>query len=74
MKIQVKVKPNAHKSYLYQLADGTWLAQIKAPPVNGKANEELCALIARQFNVSKTRIMIKSGGGGRIKLIEIASF
>lgn len=71
MKIQVKVKPNARESRLQQLDDGTWLAQLKASPVDGKANAELCALFARQFDVSKSRVTIKSGAAGRIKLIEI---
>ena len=72
MKIQVKVKPGARASSLQQLADGTWLAHLKAQPVDGKANAELCALVARQFGANKARITIKSGAAGRVKLIEIA--
>lgn len=71
MKIQVKVKPNARESSLQQLEDGTWLAQLKALPVDGKANAELSALVARQFGVRKSQITIKSGAAGRVKLIEI---
>ncbi len=71
MKIQVKVKPNARESSLLQLEDGTWLAQIKSPPVDGKANAELCALFARQFKVAKSQVVVKSGAAGRIKLVEI---
>ena len=43
--IQIKVKPNSRTSLLEQNEDGTWLAQIKSPPVDGKANEELIALV-----------------------------
>ena len=43
--LSVKVKPNARTSSLEQI-DGSWLAQIKSPPVDGKANAELIALIA----------------------------
>lgn len=71
MKIQIKVKPGARESSLQQLADGTWVAQLKAPPIDGKANAELCVLLAREFGVKKSRITIKSGTAGRIKLIEI---
>ncbi len=73
MKIQVKVKPNARISSLQKLDDGTWLAQIKSPPVDGKANAELCALFAREFNVSKSQVTIQRGGAGRVKLIEIVA-
>jgi hypothetical protein len=71
MVIQVKVKPNARSSALEQAADGTWLAQIKAPPVDGKANAELVALVAKQFNCPRSAVTIKSGAGGRMKLVKI---
>ena len=69
--IQVKVKPNARTSVLEEQADGTWLARIKAPPVDGKANAELIDLVADQFGVSKGSILIKSGAGARLKLVQI---
>jgi uncharacterized protein (TIGR00251 family) len=72
MKIQIRVKPNARESSIQQLDNGTWFAQLKSPPVDGKANAELCGLVARQFGVSKSQISIKSGAAGRVKLIEIA--
>lgn len=70
-KLQVRVKPNARASALAQLEDGTWLAQLKSPPVDGKANDELVALIARHFELRKAQISIKSGAAGRLKLVLI---
>jgi len=70
--IQVKVKPNARASQLELLADGTWLAMLKSPPVDGKANDELIALVARQFGQSKSRVSIRSGASGRLKRVMIA--
>lgn len=70
--IQIKVKPNSRASVLEQKEDGTWLAQIKSPPVDGKANEELIGLVAKQFGCRKAEVSIKSGGSSRIKLIQIA--
>jgi uncharacterized protein len=69
--IQIKVKPNSRASLLKQQEDGTWLAQIKSPPVNGKANEELIKLVAKQFKCRKSDVFIKSGGSSRIKLVQI---
>lgn len=69
--LQLKVKPNARASALEQQADGTWLAQVKAPPVDGKANEELVALVAQHFGVRKAQVSIKSGAGGRMKLVQV---
>jgi len=68
--LQVKVKPNARTSSLDE-ADGVWLAQLKSPPVDGKANAELIALIAEKFGCRKAQVTIKAGAGGRMKLVRI---
>jgi uncharacterized protein len=69
--IQVKVKPNARSSSLEEAEGGLWLAQLKSPPVDGKANEELVALVARHFGCARAAVSIKSGASGRLKLIRI---
>jgi uncharacterized protein (TIGR00251 family) len=69
--IQVKVKPNARISALTQVEDGTWLAQIQSPPVDGKANDELILLVASHFQCRKSAVTIKSGASGRMKLVQI---
>ena len=69
--IQVRVKPNARVSTLEQQPEGTWLAQLKAPPVDGKANAELIKLVARQFGCARSAVSIKSGASGRTKLVKI---
>lgn len=69
--IQIKVKPNSRTSLLEQKEDGTWLAQLKSPPVDGKANEELVALVAKHFECRKSDVSIKSGASGRVKLVRI---
>ena len=70
--IQVKVKPNARESALEKVDNGPWLAQLKSPPVDGKANKELLTLIALHFGCPKSAVSIKSGASGRIKLVKIA--
>jgi uncharacterized protein len=70
--LQIKVKPNARVSSLAQLDDGTWLAQLKSPPVDGKANAELIALVAKQVGCRRSAISIKVGAGGRMKLVSVA--
>jgi len=69
--LQVKVKPRARVSKLTQAADGTWLAELKAPPVDGKANEELVDLIAKRFRCRKAAVTIKAGASGRTKLVQV---
>lgn len=69
--VRVKVKPNARESSLTDAGDGTWLARVKAPPVDGKANAELIALLARHFGCRKSQVSISSGAGARMKLVRL---
>ncbi len=69
--IQVKVKPNSKKSLLEETAEGPWLAHIKSPPVDGKANQELISLLSEHFRCPKGAILIKSGMSSRTKLVQI---
>ena len=69
--LSVRVRPRARVSELRQLPDGSWVAQLKAPPVDGKANEELISLVAEQFRCPKAAVTIKTGAAGRAKLVKV---
>lgn len=69
--IRVKVRPRSRESSLTQASDGTWLARVKAPPSDGRANQELIALVAEHFGCDRHAISIKSGKSARIKFLRI---
>lgn len=71
MKKAVKVKPNAKQSKVVYAEDGSLIVYLKSPPVDGKANQELIALLAKEFKVTKQAVRIKSGAGSRQKIVEI---
>jgi uncharacterized protein (TIGR00251 family) len=71
MKLQIKAKPGSRVSALEAQADGTWVARLKSPPVDGKANAELVALVAERFGCRKADVSIRSGAAGRMKWVEI---
>jgi hypothetical protein len=71
MKKQVKVKPNSKQQKIEESEDGTLIVHLKSPPVDGKANKELIDLLAKRFNVPKSKIIIKSGLSSKTKVIEI---
>ncbi|MBD1944524.1 DUF167 domain-containing protein [Coleofasciculus sp. FACHB-712] len=71
MKKQVKVKPNSKNQRIEEAEDGSLTVHLKSPPVDGKANEELIQILSKKFNISKSRIFIKSGLSSRNKLVEI---
>ena len=71
--IQVRVKPGARTSSLQEPTEGeTWLAHLKSPPVDGKANAELLLLVANHFGRPKSAVSIKSGASSRLKRVQIA--
>ncbi len=69
--LEIRVKPNSRRESLAEQPDGSWLATIKAPPVDGKANAALVALVAGHFGCRKAQVSIKVGGSGRRKLVQI---
>ncbi len=68
---QVKVKPNSKHQSIKEEPDGSLTINLKSPPTNGKANEELIKILAKKFDVPKSNIRIKLGLSQRQKLIEI---
>jgi uncharacterized protein len=69
--LTVQVKPNARVQKISQLDDGTWVIHLKSAPTEGKANQELVALIAQRFGVPKAQVKLKSGQTSRFKRVEI---
>ena len=71
MQKKVKVKPNSKQQSIKEETDGSFTVNLKSPPVDGKANDELIGVLAKKFDVPKSKIRIKSGLSSRQKLIEI---
>ncbi|PZV02654.1 MAG: hypothetical protein DCF32_14835 [Leptolyngbya sp.] len=69
--LTVRVKPNARQQKAICLNDGSWLLHLKAPPQEGRANQELIALLAQALGVPKAQVHIKSGHSARVKRVEI---
>lgn len=67
----VRVKPRARVSTLVQQPDGSWIAQLRSPPVDGKANEELIALVARHLGCRRAAVEIVRGATARTKLLRV---
>lgn len=72
-RIAVKIIPNAKKEEIIKEGDTHFKVKVRAPAVEGKANEALIRLLAEYFNVSKSQITIDKGALSRNKIIEINS-
>ncbi len=71
MPISVRVQPNAKKSELVGFSDGVWQVRVSVPPVKGKANAALIALLSEVLGVGKSCLHIVKGLTSRNKVIAI---
>ncbi len=70
--LRVKARPGAPRTELKAvMADETIKIDIAAAPENGRANEELIAFLAKEFQLDKKAVRILSGAGDRLKLIKV---
>ena len=54
----MRVVPRSKRPGLERRADGVLVARVTAPPVDGKANAAVCALIAEEYGVPKSRVSV----------------
>jgi len=70
--LRVKVVPRSAKSEVTgELSDGVLKVKIAVPPEKGKANEELCRVLAKHYGVPRTSVSILSGHTASLKLVKI---
>ena len=70
-RISVTVSPGARRSELVGRHGDGWRARIAAPPERGRANEELCKLLAEALTVPRSSVRIVAGRSARAKIVEI---
>ncbi len=72
MDVDVKVVPRASRSEVAgTMADGSLKVKVAAVPEKGKANDELCALLARHFGVAPREVELISGATSTRKRVRI---
>lgn len=72
MDLDIKVIPRASASEVAgTLADGTLKVKVRAVPDKGKANAEVCAVLARHFGVPPGNVEIVSGATSSRKRIRV---
>ena len=70
MLLYFHVKPNQRFNRLERSGDA-WLVRLRAPAVDGKANEALVEFLSEILSVARSRIIIRKGQTSRIKCLEI---
>ena len=69
--LRVRVQPRAKRSEVVGEREGSIVVRVAAPPVDGKANEALCALVAAAAGVPRTRVRVVRGAHRREKVIAV---
>ena len=70
--LRVRVQPRASKDALAGERDGALVVSLKAPPVEGAANEALARFLGEVLDVAPSAVRIVSGAAGRNKLVAVA--
>lgn len=73
--IKIRIVPSAHKNEIVgETAGGALKIKVKAPPVDGKANEELIKFLGKELGVARDQIEIVKGERCRSKVVRISNF
>ena len=70
-KIVVQVQPNSGQNQVLGFKNGVLHIRIAAPPIKGKANQELIKFLSDILGVSKSSLTIEKGMTGKRKVIGI---
>ena len=71
--LAVRVTPRAPRSEIVGVADGRLRVKVAAVAESGRANRELCRLLARRLGIAPSRVTVRSGGASRQKLVQLAA-
>lgn len=71
MELDVRVIPRAGRDELGGMRDGRLVVRVSAPPVDGKANTAVCALLAKAAGVPKGAVGVVRGETSRDKRVRI---
>jgi uncharacterized protein len=73
VRLTVHVHPRASKNAVVAHDDGTAEVWTTAPPVDGRANEAVCGLVADHLGLPRSYLRVVTGAGSRTKTLEIDS-
>lgn len=71
VRLHLWIQPNASKSEVIGPYENSLKIKIKAPPVEGKANQEVIEFLSKKLAISKKNINIIRGDSSRKKCVEI---
>jgi uncharacterized protein (TIGR00251 family) len=69
--LTIRVVPRSARDEVSGWQDGSLRVRLRAPPVDGKANEALRRLLADRLDVARSAVEIVSGETSRTKRVRV---
>jgi uncharacterized protein len=69
--LSVRVQPRARSETLVGLREGVIVVRVAAPPLDGRANDAVCRLLAGAIGVRANALTILRGERARDKVIAV---
>ena len=69
--LSVRLQPRAKRDEVVGERAGAVVIRVTAPPVDGKANDALCRLIAKAAGVAPSRVSVIRGHTAREKVVRV---
>jgi uncharacterized protein (TIGR00251 family) len=69
--LHVRLTPRAHHDAVTGVRDGVVQVRVSAPPVDGRANEALCRVLAKTLGVPPSRVTVERGHTARQKVVRV---
>lgn len=67
----MRLTPRAGANEVVGERGGALLVRVTAPPVDGRANDALCRLIAKRAHVGVRSVSVVRGAGAREKVVRV---
>lgn len=69
--LQIKAVPNAPRNEVTGWVGDALKVKLRAPPVDGKANAELCRFLAEALDLPRAAVTVATGDTSRHKRVAI---
>jgi uncharacterized protein len=69
--VRVRLQPRARGDEIVGERAGALLVRVSAPPLEGRANDALCRLLAKAAGVAATRASVVRGASARDKVVRL---
>jgi hypothetical protein len=67
----IRLQPRARRDEIVGVRAGAFVLRVTAPPVDGRANEAACRLIATAAGVPPSRVTVLRGLTSRDKVVRV---